>query len=85
MKVKIMFFEVIGTDPALRRGIDSAQGKVILMGYMFDVEGFYERFVSKVREYDDQIPDAFFEKSETFARRKHIETLATAMNEWFFE
>ena len=55
------------------------------MGYMFDVEGFYERFVSKVREYDDQIPDAFFEKSETFARRKHIETLATAMNEWFFE
>ena len=60
-------------------------GKVILMGYMFDVEGFYERFVSKVRDYDDQIPDAFFEKSETFARRKHIETLATAMNEWFFE
>ena len=60
-------------------------GKVILMGYMFDIAGFYERFLGAVREYDDLIPDNYFVKSETFTRRKHIETLATAMNEWFFE
>ena len=59
-------------------------GKVILMGYMFDVPGFYERFIGAVKGYDNQIPDNYFVRSETFTRRKHIETLATAMNEWFF-
>ncbi len=58
--------------------------KVIIMGYMFEVEGFYDKFIEAYKEYESQISDDFFVKSETLARLEHIEPLALAMNEWFF-
>ena len=59
-------------------------GKVILMGYMFGVDDFYNKFIKAYKEYDDGVSDDLFVKSETSTGKEHIEPLATAMNEWFF-
>ncbi|SDB53545.1 Sugar kinase of the NBD/HSP70 family, may contain an N-terminal HTH domain [Pseudobutyrivibrio sp. YE44] len=59
-------------------------GKVILMGYMFDVEGIYKRFIQKYKEYDSSLKEGVFIKSENSIRENHIEPLATALNEWFY-
>lgn len=58
--------------------------KVILTGYMFETEGVFEKFVETYREYDNQIPEDFFVKSEIPVRENHIEPLATALNEWLY-
>jgi len=59
-------------------------GKVVVIGYMFDVPGLFDRFRSIYKEYDPQAGDDFFVKSELSDNSQHTEGLAVLLEELFF-
>lgn len=58
--------------------------RIVLTGYMFDVEGMYERFVDSYREYDETIREDFLVRSNIREQKEHMACLATALNAFFF-
>ncbi len=58
--------------------------RIILIGYMFDADHFYDRFVERYHAYDSNVPEDYFTTSKIPERVHHIENLATALLEWFY-
>jgi predicted NBD/HSP70 family sugar kinase len=56
---------------------------VVLIGYMFEIPGYMERFIKAYKEYDPLISDDFFVKTDLRVNREHTEGLAVFLNEAF--
>jgi predicted NBD/HSP70 family sugar kinase len=56
---------------------------VVLIGYMFEIPGYMERFIKAYKEYDPLVPDDFFVKTNLSVNRDHTEGLAVFLNETF--
>ncbi len=56
---------------------------VVLIGYMFEIPGYMERFIKAYKEYDPLVSDDFFVKSDLHVNREHTEGLAVFLNEVF--
>lgn len=66
----------------LRNSISILDPKnVVLIGYMFEIPGCFERFVKAYREYDPLVSDDFFVKSTLSESINHTEGLAVFLNE----
>ncbi|WP_026523219.1 ROK family transcriptional regulator [Butyrivibrio sp. MB2005] len=56
---------------------------VVLIGYMFEIPGYMERFIKAYKEYDPLVSDDFFVKTDLRVNREHTEGLAVFLNEAF--
>ena len=56
--------------------------RVVVLGYMFDLPGMFDRFKDICKSYDTSMADDFIVKSELGTKGGHIEPLAMLLNKF---